>query len=87
VINDNVMLKEQSIQSKKGSVDTKAGGTGPQRILIDMHEGGAKKKKGVIQITGPAGAQLMDPRRLGVGNTGVNSPKGASGGQSGKKKL
>lgn len=57
VISDNVNAKDhqQSVHSKKGSVDTK----NPQRVILDMND--SKKKKVIaggnsnnIQIGGPA---------------------------------
>ena len=49
------------MHSKKNSIDVK------QRLVIDI-AGGDGKKKNIIQIGGPAGNALMNPRD-------VNSPK------------
>ena len=62
--------KEQSLHSKKGSVDSAAIKHGQQpRLVIDMQGPDGQKRKGVINIQGPAAAALMDPRSL------INSPK------------
>ena len=57
-------IKEQSLHSKKGSVDK-------QRLIIDMGGDYKKVSKGGISIGGPAANALMDPRM----QLGVNSPK------------
>ena len=58
------------MHSKKGSVDSAAMKQAQQpRLVIDMQGPDGQKKKGVINIQGPAAAAFLDPRSL------INSPK------------
>jgi len=58
------------LHSKKGSVDSAAMRHAQQpRLVIDLQGPDGQKRKGVINIQGPAAAALMDPRSL------INSPK------------